>query len=104
MKKDAKEFIAKASGDEELRKRLDALMNLPENERAGKAAVIAQDAGFDVVAEDFAPVEAELDLDELNAVAGGIDFPKDLDCFCAYDGWGPKWGFRDGTCSLCSGL
>lgn len=65
MNEQLKGFLKKASEDGPLKEELGALAGLPEEERAERAAAIAREAGFDVSVEDFAPVETELDDDEL---------------------------------------
>ena len=76
-------LLKKASEDGPLKEELGALAGLPEEERAERAAAIAREAGFDVSVEDFAPVETELDDDELNVVAGGS-----YACCCRQTGTG----------------
>ena len=83
MNEQLKGFLKKASEDGPLKEELGALAGLPEEERAERAAAIAREAGFDVSVEDFAPVETELDDDELNVVAGGS-----YACFCRQTGTG----------------
>ena len=62
MNEQLKDFLKKASEDESIKDELKA--------------------GFDLSAEDFAPSSAELDEDELGAVAGGEA------CCCQYTGLG----------------
>ena len=83
MNEQLKGFLKKASEDGPLKEELGALAGLPEEERAERAAAIAREAGFDVSVEDFAPVETELDDDELNVVAGGS-----YACCCRQTGTG----------------
>ena len=71
MNEQLKDFLKKASEDESIKDELKALEGLSAEENAEQAAAIAQKAGFDLSAEDFAPSSAELDEDELGAVAGG---------------------------------
>ena len=82
MNEQLKDFLKKASEDESIKDELKALEGLSAEENAEQAAAIAQKAGFDLSAEDFAPSSAELDEDELGAVAGGEA------CCCQYTGLG----------------
>ena len=82
MNEQLKDFLKKASEDESIKDELKALEGLSAEENAEQAAVIAQKAGFDLSAEDFASSSAELDEDELGAVAGGEA------CCCQYTGLG----------------
>ena len=82
MNEQLKDFLKKASEDESIKDELKALEGLSAEENAEQAAVIAQKAGFDLSAEDFAPSSAELDEDELGAVSGGEA------CCCQYTGLG----------------
>ena len=83
MNEQVKAFLAKASEDEVLKVKLDALADLPKDEVAEKVAAVAREAGFDLAAEDFHPASAELDASELDAVAGGTHA-----CWCDWSGWG----------------
>ena len=82
MNEQLKDFQKKASEDESIKDELKALEGLSAEENAEQAAAIARKAGFDLSAEDFAPSSAELDEDELGAVAGGEA------CCCQYTGLG----------------
>ena len=82
MNEQLKDFLKKASEDESIKDELKALEGLSAEENAEQAAAIARKAGFDLSAEDFAPSSAELDEDELGAVAGGEA------CCCQYTGLG----------------
>ena len=62
MNEQLKDFLKKASEDESIKDELKALEGLSAEENAEQAAAIAQKAGFDLSAEDFAPSSAELDL------------------------------------------
>ena len=70
MNEQLKDFLKKASEDESIKDELKALEGLSAEENAEQAA------------EDFAPSSAELDEDELGAVAGGEA------CCCQYTGLG----------------
>ena len=72
MNEQLKDFLKKASEDESIKDELKALEGLSAEENAG----------FVLSAEDFAPSSAELDEDELGAVAGGEA------CCCQYTGLG----------------
>lgn len=72
MNEQLKDFLKKASEDESIKDELKALEGLSAEENAEQ----------DLSAEDFAPSSAELDEDELGAVAGGEA------CCCQYTGLG----------------
>ena len=91
MNEQLKDFLKKASEDESIKDELKALEGLSAEENAEQAAAIARKAGFDLSAEDFAPSSAELDEDELGAVAGGEA------CCCQYTGLG--WLTTAGRCA-----
>ena len=55
MNEQLKDFLKKASEDESIKDELKALEGLSAEENAEQAAAIAQKAGFDLSAEDFAP-------------------------------------------------
>ena len=82
MNEQLKDFLKKASEDESIKDELKALEGLSAEENAEQAAAIAQKAGFDLSAEELATSSAELDEDELGAVAGGEA------CCCQYTGLG----------------
>lgn len=94
MNESMRDFLKKASEDETLRAKLNALAGLPQDEIAQKAAAIAHETGFDLEPEDFASKNTELDADELDAVAGGHG-----DCYCAGGGGGADEG--TGTTCAC---
>ena len=54
MNEQLKDFLKKASEDESIKDELKALEGLSAEENAEQAAAIAQKAGFDLSAEDFA--------------------------------------------------
>ena len=76
------ELLLRGNAVKPIKDELKALEGLSAEENAEQAAAIAQKAGFDLSAEDFAPSSAELDEDELGAVAGGEA------CCCQYTGLG----------------
>ena len=79
MNENLKKFLEEASKNEELKARLAALTD--KETAVEKAVEIAKEYGFTLTAEDFQPADgAELSLDELEHVAGGICMIFGEDC------------------------
>ena len=71
MNENLKKFLEEASKNEELKARLAALTD--KETAAEKVIELAKEYGFTLTAEDFQPADgAELSLDELDSVAGGM--------------------------------
>ena len=71
MNENLKKFLEEASKNEELKAKLEALTD--KEAAVDKAIELAKEYGFTLTAEDFQPADgAELSLDELDSVAGGM--------------------------------
>ena len=71
MNENLKKFLEEASENEELKAKLAALTD--KETTVEKVIELAKEYGFTLTAEDFQPAEgAELSLDELDSVAGGV--------------------------------
>jgi len=71
MNENLKKFLEEASKNEELKAKLEALTD--KETAVDKAIKIAKEYGFALTSEDFKPADgAELSLDELDSVAGGV--------------------------------
>jgi predicted ribosomally synthesized peptide with nif11-like leader len=72
MTDNLKALIEKISTDEELKKKVDALKELKdENEIIAATIKIAGEYGIEITEDDFVPKDVEVDDNELNSVAGG---------------------------------
>ena len=69
-----KSFLEKAKGDSSLQEKLKGVTD------ADSVIAIAKDAGFMFTVDDFNKAQSELSEDELEGVAGGVNF------WCVLDG------------------
>ena len=84
-------LMKRVSEDTELRAQVDGLKGLGPEDMAARAAVIAQDAGFELSSEDFMAEfdesgTCELDERELSAVGGGEGGHAAEGCICVISG------------------
>ena len=96
MTEKGKAFLSAASKNETLKKELEGLADINNLEDVLKVAAAH---GFDLTAEDLDVPEEEireLDLDELDGVAGG----EGGDCYCIGAGYGEADDIYSGAC-LC---
>lgn len=82
MTENMSKFLELASRDEALRKRLENLSKMPEEEANKQIAALAAENGICLEKADFTPAAREIDEDELDAVAGGAV------CYCVGAGGG----------------
>ena len=68
------EFTNKLKTDKNLRAKIDALEVLTQEEALVEMARVAVAEGFAVTTEEFQELGGELNEEQLEAVAGGVDF------------------------------
>ncbi len=86
MTERAKQFLQEVQNEEALFQKMEALKTETNEQVVIEAVVVlANEAGYSLQAQDFAPQEGELDEEELAAVMGGYKH-----CMCIVGGGGSK--------------
>jgi predicted ribosomally synthesized peptide with nif11-like leader len=94
MNNQVKEFLKKASEDDVLSKKMEALSGVKDREEVRrKAAEIAKEAGFEISPEDF-ETDEKMDDAEVADITGGWSI-----CACVTGGGGKE--DADGTTCAC---
>ena len=95
MNNQVKEFLKKASEDDVLSKKMEALSGVKDREEVRrKAAEIAKEAGFEISPEDFETDGEKMDDAEVADITGGWSI-----CVCVTGGGGKE--DEDGTVCVC---
>lgn len=94
-----KEFLKKASVNEEIQKKLDALKEETDQEKVIETSIqIAEEAGIALTEEDFQEAGKPVDDKEMEDVTGGVH----TRCYCFVGGGGTGNDLGAQTCACVS--